>query len=105
MLAVSMVIAVSVFVVSEAETYCPSEDYVKCANQDELCVVSGTVRSGYVSYGANGKWNLIPFSNDESDGTDFQLNCEDELGDVYIGHSPKHCCYVEADTGFEGAFT
>jgi len=56
-----------------------------------------------MSYGADGRWTLVPFTNDHTDGTDITIECDNDHGDVFPGRR-KYCCYHEAGTGFDGPF-
>jgi len=81
---------------------CPSSDYIPCNEHEgsyEHCIIPDRIKEGYMSYGIDGRYNLVPFTNDHTDGTDLWINCDNDLGDIYPG-KPKQCCYIAADTGF-----
>lgn len=84
---------------------CPSSEYVYCANEGGDCRITDTIKEGYMSYGANGRFNLIPFTNTKTDGTDIVIECDNDHGDIMPGRG-KQCCVIAADTGFdESTFT
>mmetsp|Transcript_37608 Transcript_37608/g.61826 ORF Transcript_37608/g.61826 Transcript_37608/m.61826 type:complete len:491 (-) Transcript_37608:91-1563(-) len=92
-------IASSLQVISTWSQVCPSDAYVYCATEGGACTISDTINEGYMSYGANGRWTLVPFTNDHTDGTDIRIECDNDHGDIIPG-TGKYCCYIAADTGF-----
>eukprot|EP01083_Nonionella_stella_P193316 714114_1 len=78
---------------------CPSgHGFIHCASKDGICVVPSSSKEGYISYGSNTKWTLIPFTNTHTDGTVLKINCNDRLG--VITAEQKSCCRMAAKTGF-----
>ena len=100
MISYLILLILSNFVILSSSQTCPSSAYVYCAQYGQTCSIPDSINEGYISYGVDGKWNLIPFTNDHTDGTDIDIECDDDLGDIYLD-ATKYCCYIAADTGIE----
>ena len=84
---------------------CPSTTYAYCGSQGEICKIPSTIERGYISYGTLGTYNFIPFTNyqrselKQLSSIDFEINCDDNFGDIYHGQK-KYCCYISVFNGF-----
>jgi len=91
------------FIIGDCQR-CPSRSYQECASEGGRCSIYDGIKQGYMSYGVNGRYVLIPFTNSRTDGRNLEIKCNNDLGDVSKGNK-KYCCYTRetVDTGFKAS--
>lgn len=75
---------------------CPLGDWSHCAEEGGDCRIDDTIKQGYISFGWNNHFVLVPFSQTGNDNLVHYCDDGGINGDPAWGYK-KHCCYIEAD--------
>ena len=91
MLLLSLIIIKIFIIIICLSQNCPNE-WNECASEGNDCDIPSTISEGFVSYGANGRFNLVPFTNNDINYSTLKIECDNDHGDIYYG-TIKYCCY------------
>ena len=106
MKAESLVVACILSAIVIGDDRCPP-DYIYCATEGWLaptfCHIPSSYKSGFMSFGADGRFLLLPYSVEDYAKGDQKIQCDSHIeyqwyddggrqGDISPGKT-KHCCY------------